>query len=818
MTPLPRWLPAATRRPRRLWTGIGVAGLAAAAAVLLGGGGTAVPAPATAAQLQPPFVNAGRMFASDGRPHEHYGYAVALDGNTLAVGARNARVGNNGDQGAVYVYVRSGADAGWTLQQKLTAADGDTNHYLGEAVALQGDVIVAGAPGRNSNRGALYEFQRTGSTWAQHAQTSAPRGGDTNVRFGAAVAMSGDTLAAGAPGASVNGQDSAGAVDVFTRSGSAWSQQAQLTASDAFRTDEFGTAVALDGDRLLAGAPFHDGTNDDEGRVYAFARSGSVWTEQQRLAAPSPDGEDHFGTAVALDGSDAIGGAPGRDGAERDQGAAFAFAYAAGVWNFAQTLTFPAGAESVDAEFGAAAALDAGVLAVGAPRNPATSREHEGGVYTFEGGQGAWTLRQALLVAGASGEAHVGASVAVSGGTLVAGAPDDDYPKPEGGIGNRQGSVTTFELFAAADDAYSTDEGRTLTIAAPGVLSNDANPSGGALSAELVSAPAHGALTLNSDGSFSYTPAPGFSGADSFSYQARSGDAASSVATVTITVRPVPVAVDDSYATDRGTALIVSAATGVLANDTGGIAPLTAGRGGGPAHGTLALGVDGSLFYLPAAGFFGQDTFTYTASDGVNTSAPATVTITVRQVLPPVRPPQALNDGYSTDQGVPLTVTASIGVLANDGGTRPLSAGAASDPPGGTVILAADGSFVLHARPGLHRRRHVHLYGLQQRRERHGDREDHRQVRLAAGPAATGARRRLQHRPGRAAERRGATGVLANDLGTRPLSAGGASNPPNGTVTLAPTGRSPTRPTRASSAPTRSPTPPPTAPAPTRRR
>ena len=115
----------------------------------------------------------------------------------------------------------------------------------------------------------------------------------------------------------------------------------------------------------------------------------------------------------------------------------------------------------------------------------------------------------------AAAGARVGEAVAVSGGALVAGAPDDDFPTLGGGHNNEQGSVTAFELFAAVDDAYTTDEGRTLHVAAPGVLSNDANPGGGDLDAERVSGPAHGTLTLRSDGSFTYVPDAGFSGADS---------------------------------------------------------------------------------------------------------------------------------------------------------------------------------------------------------------------------------------------------------------------------------------------------------------
>jgi hypothetical protein len=184
----------------------------------------------------------------------------------------------------------------------------------------------------------------------------------------------------------------------------------------------------------------------------------------------------------------------------------------------------------------------------------------------------------------------------------------------------------------ANGDAYGTDQGATLTVSAPGVLGNDTDADGNPLTAVLVTSAASGSVALAADGSFIYTPNPAFSGTDSFTYKASDGRADSNVATVTIAVRKVdrpPVAKDDAYTTTRNRAFFI-AAPGVLANDSDPEGSRLAARlVRGAAHGVVLLGTNGSFVYLPKNGFVGKDTFTYQASDGVNVSNPATVTINV---------------------------------------------------------------------------------------------------------------------------------------------------------------------------------------------
>jgi VCBS repeat-containing protein len=184
----------------------------------------------------------------------------------------------------------------------------------------------------------------------------------------------------------------------------------------------------------------------------------------------------------------------------------------------------------------------------------------------------------------------------------------------------------------ATSDSYTTNEDTPLTVPVAGVLTNDSDLDGDTLHAVLVSSTAHGALALNANGSFTYTPAANYNGPDSFSYGANDSALNSNVATVSITVVPVnspPVAVNDSYTTTQNTAVTI-AAPGVLANDSDvDSAALTAIKVTNPAHGTVTVNANGSIVYTPTASYSGPDSFTYQVNDGSLNSSIATVTIAV---------------------------------------------------------------------------------------------------------------------------------------------------------------------------------------------
>ena len=255
----------------------------------------------------------------------------------------------------------------------------------------------------------------------------------------------------------------------------------------------------------------------------------------------------------------------------------------------------------------------------------------------------------------------------------------------------------------AVNDAYSVHEGTPRTVApSAGVLINDTDAEGDPLTAVKVSDPVHGVVTLNADGSFTYTPTVGYSGADSFTYKANDGTADSNVAMVRFTINGVnhaPVAVNDAYSVHQDTPRTVAPSAGVLTNDTDAEGdPLTAIKVSDPAHGTVSLNTDGSFTYTPTAGYTGADSFTYKANDGAADSNVATVTITVVNAN---HAPVAVNDAYSTNENMPLMVAPSAGVLANDTDAEgdPLTAIKVSNPAHGGIVLLNPNGALIYAPP-----------------------------------------------------------------------------------------------------------------------
>ncbi len=262
-------------------------------------------------------------------------------------------------------------------------------------------------------------------------------------------------------------------------------------------------------------------------------------------------------------------------------------------------------------------------------------------------------------------------------------------------------------------DSYSVNAGQTLTINAPGVLGNDTDADGDPLSAALTGTPSNGSASLNSDGSFTYTPNSGFTGTDSFTYTVSDGQATDGPITVTITVNGSiggnhpPQGSADSYSVNAGQTLTVSA-PGVLGNDTDPDGDsLSVASSTSASHGTASVSADGSFTYTPDAGFIGTDTFTYYVTDGQATDGPITVTITVSGSIGGNHPPVPTGDSYTVAHDHTLTVDAASGVLGNDmdpdgdpltvtkinGLVINVGTGNGISTAHGTAYMNADGSF-----------------------------------------------------------------------------------------------------------------------------
>lgn len=247
----------------------------------------------------------------------------------------------------------------------------------------------------------------------------------------------------------------------------------------------------------------------------------------------------------------------------------------------------------------------------------------------------------------------------------------------------------------ANDNAYATNEDAPLAVPAPGVLGNDTDPENDPLSAVLEATVSHGSLTLNGNGSFTYTPSADYFGTDSFTYKANDGLLNSNPATVTITVNGVndpPVAVNDSVQTVINTAVTIP----VTSNDTdvdGSIDLTTCMIATAPSQGTAVVQANCAVLYTPNAGYNGQDSFTYTVRDN-NGAVSNAATVVVAIIASTNAPPKAFNDSADTTVNTPVTVNVVANDTDSDGAINPATVVIASVPANGTAAVQSNGTVV----------------------------------------------------------------------------------------------------------------------------
>ena len=471
-----------------------------------------------------PIAQQAYLKSSNSQFGDAFGFALATSGDTLVVGAHSedsAATGVNGDQsnqsggtsGAAYVFVRTGGV--WSQQAYLKASNTGVGDRFGYAVDIDGDTIVVGAWGEDSNatgvngdqtnntltdNGAAYVFTRSGTTWSQQAYLKSPAGGFDDY-FGIAVAVSGDTVVVGAyqedsNATGINGNSAnnssfnAGAAYVFARDGASWSQQAYLKASNTGVNDQFGRSVAASGDFVVIGAYGEDsnatGVNggqasnasSNSGAAYVFVRSGSTWSQQSYLKASNTGPEDQFGYSVAASGDlIAVGAfsedssATGVNGNQADNGAlhsgaAYVFTRNGTVWS--QEAYLKASNTDAGDSFGWSVDISGDRVVVGASQewSNATgvdgdqsdnSQHWAGAAYLFERSLGNWSQIAYLKASNTEQNDQFGWDVAVAGGMVVVGAPFEDsqavgidgFQGNDEFLGNESGAAYAFLIDSA---------------------------------------------------------------------------------------------------------------------------------------------------------------------------------------------------------------------------------------------------------------------------------------------------------------------------------------------------------------------------------
>jgi len=372
-----------------------------------------------------------KLVASDAAAGDDFGYSVAIDGNTVVIGATGAGTG-----GAVYVLRTTDGGATYVEVAKLTASDAASNDSFGGSVAIDGDTIVVGAQYAGTG-GAAYVYRTSdgGATYVEVAKLTAADAAQ-NDQFGESVAIDGATVVVGAYGK----DSSTGAVYVYrTTDGWGTYTEIKLTAADAAAGDWFGIFVAIDGDTIVVGAS-SAGTG---GAAYVFRTSdgGDTYDQVDEL---TPDdalyGNDYFGLHVAIDSGTIVVGASGKyeyPTTPFKSGVAYVFKIPDGGATYEQVAKLTASDAMESANFGNSVAIEGDTVVVGAYYD---GGDASGSAYVFRTTDGGATYGQVakLTAADAAGNDLFGTSVAIAGGTVVSGANGDD----DGGSGS--GSAYVF--------------------------------------------------------------------------------------------------------------------------------------------------------------------------------------------------------------------------------------------------------------------------------------------------------------------------------------------------------------------------------------
>ncbi len=572
-----------------------------------------------------------------------FGWSVAISSDYVAVGSIGDTVDSVSNAGAVHLYDANTGD----FVRTIPNPDPQSGDEFGYAVAVSGDLVLVGAPTDNSDGahiGGAYLFQAsTGDLlWTLHNPTPELINPSYFEWYGCSVGLTSGGVAL--VGAYLEDTTALYAGAVYKFSTSDGSPLGQLVAPEPEGGDDFGFSIAVGCGRVAIGAATDEvspGPKDSSGGVHLYDEA--TLTYERSIYNPTPHPLDFFGCSVGLSGTNLVVGAYNGDaGSTADAGSAYVFDAATG--DLVQTLTSPT--PTANDRYGAAVAVSGDTVIVGAPQD-AHEGTGTGAGFIYDAPSG--VKLATLLNPVASGTSKFGSAVAADGARLAVGASST------GNAYIYEGRITSSPP-TANDDSFNVPENASATTL--DVLANDTADDPSLLAVTDVTQPTHGSVTIAVDGkSVQYTPSSNYIGPDAFTYTAADPNG-SSTATVSIMDEGPPQPQDDSFNVPENS----SATTlDVLSNDIA-VEPslLTVSAVTQPSHGTVTISVDNkSVQYTPDPFFNGPDSFTYTAHDAFG-SVDATVNMTVDLVN---NSPQAGDDEATVDQDSGAN---EIDVLAND--------------------------------------------------------------------------------------------------------------------------------------------------------
>jgi hypothetical protein len=516
-----------------------------------------------ARRLDAGFAQQAYVKGSNTDLNDLFGYSAAIDGDTAVVGAQAQ--GNGA--GAAYVFVRGGGS--WTQQASIKPSDAATQlaAQFGQAVAISGNTIVVGAPNHGPG-GAAFVFVRNPATgaWTEQQRIKIPPptpNGTAFDSFGVSVGISGDTIVVGAyaedsNATGVNGDQAnnlaleSGAAYVYVRSGTVWTQQAYLKASNTEQGDNFGWSVGISGETVVVGA-FREASNAtgvnglqsnnlafQSGAVYVFQRSGTAWTQQAYLKASNTGIGDTFGYAVAISNDTIVVGArieassaTGVDGNQFDNGAgaagaAYVFVRDGDSWTQQAYLTASNTQVGAGDQFGHAVSISGNVIVVGATEEDGgasgvngdqtdNSVTGAGAAYVFVRGGHTWSQHSYLKASNPAFDNSFGYAVGVSGSTVISGALNESTagthagaayifhlpntaPTVNGAAISRWADTTGSFILASATDAEDGSALLDLAIVGAnpsnGVTLMNVSQADGRLSADVIAGPGASSATF----------------------------------------------------------------------------------------------------------------------------------------------------------------------------------------------------------------------------------------------------------------------------------------------------------------------------------